>query len=165
MPMLPRIAFVVLLVVVSAVIGATTGSLPDRVATHFGTGGVANGFMSRDGYLLFMLAFTLVIPLFVVAMTGLLPGIARSPRNIQHYDYWFAPARRDESSARLLNHACLLGCLLVLFFAGMHGALMVANATTPPRLPETAFFTMLAAFLVGIALWIFRMRRMFARPG
>jgi uncharacterized membrane protein len=165
MLMLPRIAFVVLLVVVTAVIVATTGSLPDRVATHFGGGGLANGFMSRDGYLLFMLAFTIVIPLFVVAMTGLLPGIARSPRNIQHHDYWFAPARRAESSARLLNHACLLGCLMVLFFGGVHVALMVANAAVPPRLPETAFFVMLGAFLVGIAFWIFHMRRMFARPG
>lgn len=165
MLMLPRIAFVVLLVVVTAVIVATTGSLPERVATHFGAGGLANGFMSRDGYLLFMLAFTIVISLVVVAMTGLFPGIARSPRNIQHHDYWFAPARRAESSARLLNHACLLGCLIVLFFGGMHGALMVANAATPPRLPETAFFIMLGAFLVGIALWIFFMRRMFARPG
>jgi hypothetical protein len=54
---------------------------------------------------------------------------------------------------------------MVLFFGGMHGALMVANSTTPPRLPETAFFILLAAFLVGIALWIFFMRRMFARPG
>jgi uncharacterized membrane protein len=165
MLMLPRIAFVVLLVVVTAFIVATTGSLPDRVATHFGAGGVANGFMSRDGYLLFTLAFAIGVPLFVVAMTGLLPGIARSPRNIQHYDYWFAPARRAESSARLLSHACLLGCLMVLFAGGMHITLMEANAATPPRLQETAFFIMLAAFLVGIALWIFFMRRMFARPG
>ncbi len=165
MLILPRVAFVVLLVVVTAIIVATTASLPDRVATHFGAGGVANGFMSRDGYLLFMLIFTIAIPLFVVAVTGLLPGIARNPRNIKHYDYWFAPARRAESSARLLNHACLLGCLMVLFFGGIHGALMVANTASPPGLPETAFFIMLAAFFIGIALWIFFMRRLFARPG
>lgn len=165
MLMLPRIAFVVLLVLVAAIIVGTSGALPEPIATHFGMGGVANGFMSHDGYLLFMLAFTIVIPLLVVAMTGLLPGIARSPRMIQHYDYWFAPARRAESSARLLSHACLLGCLMVLFCGGMHVALMVANAATPPRLPETAFLIMLGAFLVGIALWIFFMRRMFARAG
>lgn len=165
MLMLPRIAFVVLLVIVTAVILATTGTMPDRVATHFGAGGSANGYMSRDGYLLFMLAFTIVIPLLVVAMTGLIPATARSARNIRHHDYWFAPARQAQSSARLLSHACVLGCLMVLFFGGMHFALLAANVANPPRLPETAFFIMLGAFLVGIGLWIFFMRRMFARPG
>ena len=35
----------------------TTRYLPDLVATHFGGDNRANGWMSREGYLLFMLAF------------------------------------------------------------------------------------------------------------
>ncbi len=164
MLMLPRIAFAVLLVVVGALIVATSAGLPDQVATHFGSGGIANDFMSRNGYIVFMLAFSVVLPLFAVAMTGLLPGIAKSRRNIPHYDYWFAPARREASSARLLSHACLLGCWMVLFFGGMHAFLLDANATAPARLHETMFFAMLAVFLVGLGAWMLVMRRMFSRP-
>jgi len=165
MPMLPRIAFVVLLVLVPAVIVAPSGALPDRVATHFGRGGLAHGWMTRDGYIAFMLAFTILVPLVVVVMTGFLPGIARSKCNIPNYDYWFAPARREASAARLVSHACLLGCLLVLCFGGFHAVLLDANAATPARLSEPAFFGVLAALLVGITLWVILMRRLFARPG
>lgn len=165
MPMLPRIAFVVLLVLVPAVIVATAGALPDRVATHFGRGGMANDWMTRDGYIAFMLAFTILVPLVVVAMTGFLPGIARSKCNIPNYDYWFAPARREASSARLVSHACLLGCLMVLCFGGFHAVLLDANSTSPARLSEPAFFGGLAALGVGVTLWMVFMRRLFARPG
>ena len=48
--------FALLLIVVGAFIVATTGQLPDRVASHFGAGNLANGWMTRGGYLAFMLA-------------------------------------------------------------------------------------------------------------
>ena len=164
MLMLPRIAFVVLLVVVGALIVGTSGGLPEQVATHFGSSGAANGFMSHNGYIVFMLAFSVVMPLVVVATTGLVPRIARSGRNVPHFDYWFAPARREASSARLLSHACLLGCWMLLFFGALHGLLLDANTTVPARLHETVFFALLAVFVVGLGVWMLVMRRMFARP-
>lgn len=165
MLMLPRIAFVVLLVLVAAVIVGSSGGLPARVATHFGAGGIANGFMSRDGYIAFMLAFAVLLPLFVVAMTGVVPRMMASPRHIPNYDYWFAPARRDASLARLASHACLIGCVLVLFMGGVHFVILDANAQAPARMAEPAFFVLLALFMVGIAVWIVRIRCMFRRPG
>jgi uncharacterized membrane protein len=165
MLMLPRIAFVVLLVLVAAVIVSTSGTLPDRVATHFGAGGLANGFMSRDGYIAFMLAFAVLLPIFVAAMTGMVPRMIGNTRHIQHYNYWFAPARHDASVARLGSHACLAGCLLVLFVGGLHFVILDANAQTPARMAESTFFVMMALFLVGIAVWIARFRCMFRRPG
>ena len=165
MLMLPRIAFVVLLVLVTTMLIASHGMLPNPVATHFGTGGFANGGMSRDGYTLFMLAFAVPFPLLVVAVLGALPAIAHSPRNIPNHAYWFAPERRDASAARLLSYACVAGCIMVGFFAGMHWLLMAANADRPPRLNEPAFFALLVAFLICLAIWIVVMRRMFARPG
>ncbi|MEP7329340.1 MAG: DUF1648 domain-containing protein [Betaproteobacteria bacterium] len=161
---LPRIAFAALLVIVVAVIIGTAGALPDRVASHFGAGGLANGWMSRNGYVAFMVGFTVAVPLIVVTMTGLLPGMARTSRNIPHHDYWFAPSRRAASAARLVSHACLLGVLMVVFFGGLHMLVLLANADQPARLNEPVFFSMLAVFLVGIAVWIVTMRRLFPKP-
>jgi hypothetical protein len=73
MTMLPRLLFVLLLVVAPVVIFATSASLPARVATHFGRGGYANGWMTHDGYLMFILAFTVLLPLSVVMLVGVLP--------------------------------------------------------------------------------------------
>lgn len=165
MLMLPRIAFVVLLVLVAAVIVGTSGALPERVAVHFGHGGAVNGYTSRDGYMASMLAFTVLMPLFAVAMTGMVPRLIGNNRHIPNFDYWFAPARRDAAVARLATHACLIGCLLVLFMGGLHLVILDANAHTPARMSDPAFFTMLALFMVGITTWIARFRCMFRRPG
>jgi len=51
----------------------TTRYLPDPVATHFGAGNQANGWMSRNGYLLFMLAFLIGISGIVSVVVGTLP--------------------------------------------------------------------------------------------
>ena len=65
--------------------------------------------MSHDGYLAFMLAMSTLLPLFVVAMTGFVPRIAVSQIKIANREHWLAPARRDETLAWLMSHACWLG--------------------------------------------------------
>jgi hypothetical protein len=151
--------------VVAAVIVGTSGALPEPVATHFGRGGAANGFMSRDGYIAFMLAFAVLLPIFVAAMAGMVPRVIGTARHIPNHDYWFAPTRRDASVARLGSHACLAGCLLVLFIGALHFVILDANAQTPAQMAEPTFFVMLALFLVGMAVWVARFRCMFRRPG
>ena len=65
--------FLAALVATAAFVLATTPGLPDRVGTHFGPGGGADGWMTRDGYRLYMLAFVLLFVPFIVAMVGVLP--------------------------------------------------------------------------------------------
>jgi hypothetical protein len=146
--------FALLLIVVGAFITATTGQLPARVASHFGAGDLPNGWMSRDGYLVFMLGFGLLLPTIVVAAIGWLPRIAPRGINIPHRDYWLAPSRRDATLAALAVHACWLGCLLVLFIAGIHYAILEANASVPARLPADLFWMLMIVFLAALALWI-----------
>ena len=55
MGVIPRLLYVLALVVAPIVVWTTSEPLPARVATHFGSGGYANGFMSHDAYLVFML--------------------------------------------------------------------------------------------------------------
>jgi len=146
--------FALLLIVVGAFIVATTGQLPDRVASHFGAGNLANGWMTRGGYLAFMLAFALLFPVVIVGAVGWLPRVRAKSINIPHRDYWLAPSRRDATMATLASHACWLGCLLTVFIAGIHFAVLEANAAVPPRLPADFFWTLLAGFLAAVALWI-----------
>lgn len=146
--------FALLLIAVGAFIVATTGQLPERVASHFGAGNLANGWMTRGGYLVFMLVFALLLPVVVVAVVGWLPRRAPGAVNIPHRDHWMAPGRRAATLAILASHACWLGCLLALFIAGIHFAILEANAAVPPRLPADLFWTLLAGFLAAVALWI-----------
>ncbi len=141
----------------------TTPSLPERVASHFGANGLANGYMSRDGYQVFILAFALGIPLFVVAMVGLLPRAFPAAINLPDRDYWLAPERREDTLGYLFGWACSLGSLLSLFIAAIHAAILVANAYEPPRLPGTLFVILLVAFGVGMLVWVAALMSHFRR--
>jgi len=154
MTIIPRLLYLLVLAVVPVVLWTTSAALPERVATHFGPGGVANGWMTRDGYRAFILALTTLLPLFVVAMTGFLPRIAASQIRTRDREHWLAPARRAETMGWLASHACWLGIVLSLFLTGIHLLTLQANALTPARLSEPAFFTLLIAFLVALVLWM-----------
>ena len=148
------LVFALCLVASATFIVATSHALPEQVASHFGYGNAANGFMTRDGYLVFMLAFAVALPLLLATTIGLLPRIWPNAVNLPHRDYWLDPTRRDATLNALAAHGAWLGSLTTLFIAATHYVLLVANATSPPRLPADLFRILLIGFVVGVALWI-----------
>jgi hypothetical protein len=153
MPVVSMLAFVLLEIVVVSFVAATTGQLPDRVASHFGADDLANGWMPRDAYLPFMIGFALVLPAIVVAGIALTPRLTPRRLNIPHRDYWLAPERRATTYRAITAHAFWLGSLIALFVAGIHYSILVANASAPPRLPDALFWTLLSGFCAGLVLW------------
>lgn len=152
-----RLSWLLLLMLVIAASAFTVGTyeqLPERVATHFGAGGRANGWMPRDDYLLFMLAFAAGLPLVVFVVVGCAPRLAPSLINIPNRGYWLADARRDATLAALLDSGAWLGCVTALFAAGIHWTLLEANAATPPQLPGTLFVALIVAFFAAMVLWV-----------
>ncbi len=156
--------FVLLLAVVAVYIVMTTRALPDPVATHFGPANLANGWMSRDHYVVFMLAFATLLPIVIVGMIGWLPRILPRSVSIPNRDYWLAPPRRATTLASLVSFACLLGCLLAAFIAGVHFIIIEAAASVPPRLPTTLFWSLLGGLAASLALWIGAFRLRFRAP-
>ena len=163
MGIIPRLVFVLALVVAPIVVWMTTATLPMRVATHFASGGMANGWMSRDGYALFMIVMVTVLPLVVVSFTGLIPRFAVSQIARRKRDYWLSPQRRDETLAWLASHACAMGVLIILFLAGIHFVTIEANRRTPPRLDESTMLAVVIAFVVLLAIWIGALALRFVR--
>jgi uncharacterized membrane protein len=160
-----HLLFVLLLAIAAIIITTTTGQLPEQVASHFGGSGAANGSMSRSGYLVFMLAIAIGVPLVVALMVGTLPRMMVKAINIPNREFWLADPRREGTLRFLSAHACWLGSLLVVFTTRIHLLLLAANATQPPRLPGTMFVTLLAAFLVGMAIWIVALHVRFRNKG
>ena len=125
-----RLVFAILLVLTAMTLFATTDALPQVVATHFGANDLADGWMSRDRYLVFMLCFSLGLPLALVAALGWLP-------------------RREVLRA----HAYRLGSLALLLALGVQLLVLDANAARPPRLAGGLLGALLALFLAALALW------------
>ncbi len=125
-----RLVFAILLVLTAMTLFATTYALPQAVATHFGANDLADGWMNRDRYLVFMLSFSLGLPLALVAALGWLP-------------------RREV----LRTHAYRLGSIALLLALGVHLLVLEANAARPPRLASGLLGALLALFLAALALW------------
>jgi hypothetical protein len=146
--------FVMLLIAVCGLVVGTSGALPVRVASHFDAAGFANGYMTRDGYRIFMLAFSVGVPLLVVALIGWLPRLAPNLINIPNRDYWLAPERREAALAALDASALWLGCLLTALAGAVHWLVIRANAVDPPKLENGPLLTLLGAFVAGLVCGI-----------
>lgn len=156
--------FLAALAATAAFVLATTSGLPDPVGTHFGPRGGADGWMTRDGYRLYMLAFVLLFVPFIVAMVGILPRVFPRAVNLPHRDYWLAPERREATFAFLAGHACGFGVLTLALLAGVHWLLLDANRASPPQLATAPFVALLATFFVLLAVWMTALFRRFRRP-
>ena len=150
---LSLILFFTLLIASSAYIVGTIGQFPPRVAVHFAGSGQVDGSMARDGYLLFILAFAALFPLFLVASIAGLPLITKRGVKLPNRDYWLAPPRRDETLAAMGAFGGWLGCLVTVFPAALHYALLEANTSIPPQLPAPLFWSLLGGFFAALLSW------------
>ena len=150
---LSLLLFVTLVIASSAYIVGTIGQLPPRVAMHFGGAGQANGSMPRDGYLLFILGFATLFPLFIVASIAGLPLITKRGVKLPNRDYWLAPLRRGETLASVGAFGGWLGCLLTVSAAALHYTILEANTSVPPQLPAPLFWSVLGGFFAAILSW------------
>jgi hypothetical protein len=156
--------FVALVTAGAAFIVATSGSLPERVASHFARGGQANGWMPREAYVSFILGAAVVVPFVLVALLAWLPHAFPRAVNLPNRAYWLAEERRDATLASLSAFAWTFGALLVLLIAGLHWAVVEANASRPPVLAESAVDALLAGFGLSIGVWILAWYLRFRRP-
>ena len=156
--------FVVLLSGAVVFIIATSASLPERVASHFVRGGEANGWMPRASYIAFILGVAVLLPLILVVLMAWLPrGFPRAV-NLPNRDYWLDSERRDATLASLSAFALSFGSVLSVLIAGLHWAVVHANASQPPVLAESTVNSLLAAFAIAIGVWILAWYLRFRRP-
>jgi uncharacterized membrane protein len=164
MPRVSLFATIFLVVVAAVAIVATSAGLPDPVATHFGAAGRANGWMSRDGYVLFMLAMVVGLPLALLLSMVWLPGFAPRLVNIPHREQWLAGPARPAALASLAGFGAGFSTLTAAFMIGLHLLIVAANEVNPPVLPQQGFFWLLALFLLGIVLLLIALGLRFRRP-
>ncbi len=138
------------------------GSLPARVATHFGAGGQPNGWMSRDNHTIGQVGISLFIGGLFFALTFYLARVPDRFVNLPHRDYWLAPKRRDETFAWIGSMLFWLGALLQGFLAYVFHEIWRANLITPPALRLNSLWLQLSLFIITVGLVItllFRFRQ------
>lgn len=138
--------------------------LPLRMATHFDAAGNPNGWMSRSEHLIFMGAFGIGFPLFIIGMCWMARYLPMSAINLPHRDYWLSSERRDESTDYLFHHSIWLACLGIAFITGLHWTVVFSNQHQPPSLPLSWVLAVTGPFLGGVVVWIAFLYRRFHKP-
>jgi uncharacterized membrane protein len=161
--LVPAIILAICLAGFLALVAGTVSILPDKVASHFGGSGEPDGWMSKSGFLTFMVLFGLGMPLLVTALTGACTFLPRWMVNLPNKDYWLSPAMQSGTRWYLVGQALWLDCLLVLMIGAIHYLTVVAHRSDPVRLPMTAFYVVLAVFLLLVFAWSWLVVRRFKR--
>lgn len=155
--------FAAFLVVATFSALSSFGELPERVAIHFDTNGVADGWMSRESYRLAVLGGLVGLPSLLVWVMAGLPRLTKGSGQVPNNEYWFAPERRHATESYLLSHACWLGCMTVAIVYGMYILILRANAMSPPLLAMDRLILILVIYLCGLGWWFVRFLRHFQR--
>lgn len=144
-------------------IAATMSLLPERVAMHFGLGGRADNWMSRNGAVVFFVGMGWGMAGLFVVLGLVMNWMPNWTFNLPNRDYWLAPERRAETVAFLSRQLIWLGCPMILFLCGIYWLTILANRATPAQLPMNLFLLLLAGFLMTIGIWCIRFMRYFAK--
>ena len=156
-------AFLLVLVAAGAFVWITSDALPPVVASHFGPGGSANGFMGRGPYTVLMVAVVVAVPALIAFSGQLVRVIPPWLINLPHRQYWLAPQRRAAALESLSSLGVPFALALVFFLCFVHWLVVRANAVQPARLPEGPLLIGLAMFGVATVLWLFVFFRRFGR--
>ncbi len=138
--------------------------LPPLMASHFGAGGVPNGFMSRDAFLGFHLVMVALMLAIFFGLPVLMRFIPVRFINLPHRDYWLAPERAAESLRYFEDRFNLFGLAVIAFLTAVQQLVYQANLTPDSRLPTIPFVALLAAFLVALIFFLIGTFRRFGKP-
>ena len=139
-------------------------SLPDRVATHFGTSGHANGWMSRSEYLLLFTIFGIGFSSFVIGIGYIIRFFPPTTLNVPKAEYWRSPEHYREACDFMFLHSFWFGVLASNWSAALHYLIVQANRSVPPVLDAAKMGGLTLTFLTGTAVWVSVMIWHFSHP-
>ena len=137
-------------------------SLPGRVASHFGPGGVADGFMERGAFLVFQLTSTAVIVGLFLALPLLLRVLPAEGLNIPNKDHWLAPDRRGATISYLAERFFAFGAATLALFTAELQLVYEANLHGSASIGAASWVYVLL-YLVYTAIWAGALARRFTR--
>jgi len=138
--------------------------LPERVAIHFGTGGLPNGWATNLTSTLGMMGFHILLFCILYFSPRLIAAVPSKWISLPHRDYWLTPERRPQTIEKFRRYLWQFGAA-VFGFMLCAGLLTVhANLSVPIRLNERLFLIALGGFLVYTAYWTIALLRTFRMP-
>lgn len=130
-------------------------NLPEIVATHFDGSGQANGFMTKQNFVIFEVAFLLLIIGEFALLPYLIEKLPNSLLNLPNKAYWLAEERRTETFAKIRNYFQWFSIILLTLFIAVNQMVFRANLTRE-NLPSSVMWLIIGVFLVFVIVWLLK---------
>ena len=126
-------------------------ALPEKMPTHFGPDGTADGWMNKSGFAGFQLGMTALLTLVFLGIGWLMKVLPAEAVNLPNKGYWLAPERRADTIRRLGDQFASLGVAVNLFFLGVQDAVVRAALSGSGSLGK--LFPVYFAFFIGYTIY------------
>jgi uncharacterized membrane protein len=133
-------------------------ALPEKMASHFGPSGKADGWMSKPGFMTFYLV---IVTSFSVLWAGIGWLLTKTPNdmiNLPNKEYWLAPERRAQTIARMSRQMATFGIATIAFLMATIHSTFLANLRGGNELGGL-FFVYFIGFLLFTGIWTMQMLR------
>jgi uncharacterized membrane protein len=124
--------------------------MPEKMATHFGIGGWANGWMAKNDFFLMLGGLCCFIAVLFAVLPRLIAKFPDSLINIPNKPYWMTPERRPKAMAILGRNMLWMANLVLALFLGMGYLTYKANLMAEPALDERLSLFLMAGFVTGM---------------
>ncbi|MGC4046244.1 MAG: DUF1648 domain-containing protein [Armatimonas sp.] len=135
-------------------------ALPERMASHFGSDGHADGWMTKASIAQFQLGMTGFMAFLFLGLSKLLNILPADVINMPNREYWLSPARRAATIDMLGAEMARFGTILMVFLLGVQEATFRANINHTYKLGPL-FFVCLFGFLGFTVVWLIGFYRRF----
>ena len=157
-------AFAVTAVVAAVESALDYPQLPARMASHFGSSGAANGWMTKQAFFAVYAAIIVLCALVGFFAPRKIETTSPARINLPNKEYWLAPERREATFAYFRTSFAWYSCALLVTLVLAMGLAIQANFTSPPRMPAGSALTIVGAFVLFNLLWVLSMFRRFSTP-
>lgn len=138
------------------------GALPQKMPSHFGPDGRADGWMTKVAYVQLEIGLIAGMTSLFLGIGWLIKVVPADAVNIPNRDYWLAPARRAETIRKMSGEMANFGAALNVFFLGVQDQTVRAALSGSNRLGPL-FSVYLVAFLIYTGFWVAGLNRRWGR--
>jgi len=158
-----RLSRIVLLILVGIFIAQTVyyyPNLPETIATHFDGAGRADGFMTKQFFVVFEAGLLLLIIAEFTLLPFLIEKIPDSMINLPNKHYWLGETRRGETFLSIRKYFEWFSILLLVMFTAVNQLVFHANIYRE-NLSSVGMWLILGVFFVLVLAWLVSFVRRF----
>lgn len=154
---LPKMLFVLLAILAAIYFWSNYAQLPDVVASHFNTRGVANGWQSKSVFFAFFVGAIALASIVAFGIPRIISTMPVDLINLPNKGYWLAAERKAGTLDFLDRSFAWFGCALLVVVTTAVNYAISRNLHPEAQLDPPPLVYVLGGFLIFTILWSIRM--------